>query len=151
MELESYIVGFIDGEGCFSVSFSKRNKMKMGIEVRPSFSVSQHLRNKKILHRFRRFFKCGSIRFSRRDQTYKYEVRSTSELVEKVIPHFKKYPLQTSKAQSFRKFCEICRIIQQGNHLSPKGMKKVILLSEEVNKTGLKKYDRRKLLKLIAR
>lgn len=151
MEIESYIVGFTDGEGCFSVSFSKRRKMKMGIEVRPSFSVSQHLRNEKILQRFRRFFKCGSIRYCRKDNTYKYEVRSVRELVTKIIPHFEKYPLQTTKKQSFTQFCKICRILQQGKHLQPKGMQKVILLSEKINKAGLKKYDRKKLLKLIAR
>lgn len=151
MEIESYIVGFVDGEGCFSVSFSLREKMKMGIEVRPSFSVSQHFRSKKILVRFRNFFRCGHIRYCPGDETFKYEVRAIKDLTEKIIPHFKAYPLQTSKAASFAAFCKVCEIIEEGKHLEPKGMQRVILLSEKVNKSGQKKYERRKLLKLIAR
>ena len=49
MEIGSYITGFVDGEGSFLVSFSKRDRMASGIEVRPAFTVSQHKRNKNIL------------------------------------------------------------------------------------------------------
>ena len=56
MEMASYITGFTDGEGCFSISFSKREKMKLGIEIRPSFSVSQHRRNKEIILYVKKFF-----------------------------------------------------------------------------------------------
>jgi hypothetical protein len=45
----SYVTGFVDGEGSFLVSFSKRAKMLTGIEVRPSFTVSQHERSRNVL------------------------------------------------------------------------------------------------------
>lgn len=151
MEIESYVTGFVDGEGCFSVSFSIREKMKMGLEVRPSFAVSQHKRNKEIILVLQRFFGCGGVRFCKRDQNFKFEVRSTTDLIEKVIPHFEKYPLQTSKESDFLAFKEVCRLIRTNHHLSLEGMKKVVELSERINKTGKKKYDRNGLLKLIAR
>src|ERR1700704_5619847 len=42
MDLSAYFAGFVDGEGCFTVSFSPRSKLLIGWEVRPSFSVSQN-------------------------------------------------------------------------------------------------------------
>ena len=48
MEFASYISGFVDGEGTFSVSFSFNSRLKTCVEVRPSFSISQHKRSKKI-------------------------------------------------------------------------------------------------------
>src|SRR5690349_8682325 len=44
MDLNSYISGFVDGEGCFCVSFQPRKRHRFGWEVRPSFSVSQNAR-----------------------------------------------------------------------------------------------------------
>ena len=150
MEMTSYVTGFVDGEGCFSVSFSIRKKMKLGIEVRPSFSVSQHRRNREIILKLQQFFKCGGVRYSKHDQNFKYEVRSVSDLVNKIIPHFEEYGLQTSKKDDFNAFKEICRLIYTNHHLSKEGLKRIIELSEQVNKTGKKKYDRTALLKLVA-
>jgi hypothetical protein len=40
--LAEYISGYVDGEGCFSVSFTKRTKFLVGWETKPSFSISQN-------------------------------------------------------------------------------------------------------------
>lgn len=149
MDIKSYVTGFSDGEGCFLISFSLRKKMKLGIEVRPSFSVSQHKRSRDIILFLHKFFDCGGVRFSKKDQNYKFEVRSIDDLVVKVIPHFKKYPLQTCKKEEFKRFEEICRLIKSGQHLSADGMKKIISLSEKMNVSGNKKYNRQYLLKMI--
>ena len=108
MDFASYITGFVDGEGTFSVSFNYRAKLNTNVEVRPSFSISQHKRNLEILKRIRDYFGVGSIRFSKRDQNYKYEVRSLNDLLKKVIPHFEEFPLRTTKQKDFKLFREIC-------------------------------------------
>jgi len=151
MDINSYVTGFVDGEGCFQISFSYRKKMKFGIEVRPSFSVSQHKRNKDIILFLHKFFECGGVRFSKRDQNYKYEVRSTKELIKKVIPHFKEYPLQTDKKEQFERFAEICEIIHSNHHLNREGLERIIKLSDKVNITGNKKINRKDLLRVVAR
>src|SRR3989344_5131251 len=104
MEFSSYLTGFVDGEGCFSVSFNLRNKFSTGIEVRPSFSVSQHKRNLNILKEVRNYFGVGGIRYSKRDGNYKYEVRSIKDLIKRIIPHFDKYYLKTSKNADYKIF-----------------------------------------------
>ena len=149
MDIKSYLTGFTDGEGCFSVSFSLRKKLKLGIEVRPSFSISQHQRNKEMILRLPKLFGCGGIRFSKKDQNYKYEVRRISDLMKKIISHFEQYPLQTSKRVDFDSFKQICKLINSNHHLSKTGLKQIIKLSQSVNISGNKKINRKGLLKIV--
>ena len=151
MDIASYITGFSDGEGCFSVSFTQRRKMNFGIEVKPSFSLSQNKRNLEIIKLLESFFGCGGIRFSKRDQNYKFEVRSLSDLNRKVIPHFEGFPLQTSKIKDYKFFREICELMKQSKHLSREGLIKIIYLAYQMNESGKRKYSKKELLKYVTR
>ena len=88
IHIPSYLSAYADGEGCFCVSISKSVRHKLGWELRPSFSVSQNKNRAEVLHLFRSYFGCGHIRPDRSDQTIKYEVRSLTDLIIKVMPHF---------------------------------------------------------------
>ncbi len=67
--LPSYISGYFDGEGCFSVALSPRAKLRAGWEVRPSVSVSQNTDRSEVLWEIQQYFGCGTIRPDRSDQT----------------------------------------------------------------------------------
>ncbi len=148
-ELSWYITGFVDGEGCFSISFNKREKMKTGIEIRPSFSIGQSRKSLPVLEKARDYFGCGAIRFSRRDQTYKYETRSISEIRKRIIPHFKKYPLQTFKSNDFATFTWICDEIAASRHLNKDNLKAIIESAYTMNESGKRRYTKDELLKII--
>jgi hypothetical protein len=151
MEFAWYISGFIDGEGCFSVSFNLRSKLKTGIEVRPSFSVSQNKRSLRLIEQLQKYFHCGGIRFDKYDQTYKYEVRSIHDLIKKIIPHFEKYPLKTSKAGDFECFREICQKIYENQHLSFQYLPGIIEKAYQMNDAGKRKYTQAFLLKRLCK
>src|SRR5437773_1373367 len=104
MDLASYISGFVDGEGCFCVSFQPSRRHRFGWEVRPSFSVSQNAERGQLLFTIQALWGCGSIRPDRSDKTIKFEVRMIRDLVEKVLPHFKNYPLLSSKREDVEHF-----------------------------------------------
>src|SRR5450759_5257838 len=104
MDKNSFISGLVEGEGCFCVSFSRRAKLNTGIEVRPSFSISQNKRNLPLIKEIHTVFNCGSVRFSRGDQTYKFEVRSIADLMKIVIPFFESNPLMGAKKKDFDNF-----------------------------------------------
>ncbi len=93
MDLTWYISGFVDGEGCFCVSFQPSRRHRHGWEVRPSFSVSQNADRAQLLHIIQKQWGCGFIRPDRSDKTIKYEVREVRHLVERVLLHFRAYPL----------------------------------------------------------
>src|SRR5438876_11498002 len=103
MDLSAYFAGFVDGEGCFMVSFSPRSTLLIGWEVRPSFSVSQNADRSEVLVLMQRHFECGSIRPDRSDKTLKYEVRRLDDLVERIIPFFEAHPLIYSNQGYFER------------------------------------------------
>ena len=79
MDLDAYISGFVDGEGCFCVSFQPSKRHRFGWEVRPSFSVSQNADRAELLYVIQERWGCGFIRPDRSDKTLKFEIRNVSE------------------------------------------------------------------------
>ena len=73
--LLAYISGYVEGEGCFTISISPRAKLAVGWEVRPSLSVSQNGDRAEVLQLIQAYFGCGSIRPDRSDKTLKWETR----------------------------------------------------------------------------
>lgn len=142
----NYISGYVDGEGSFLISFSPRVKILTGLEVRPSFSVSQREDRSEVLYLTKSYFNCGSIRFSKRDQNQKYEVRSLKDLNEVIIPHFKKFPLLSSKIKDFKIFVNICEMMRENQHKTKNGLIKIINLAVLMNKNGSRRYSKEYLL-----
>lgn len=141
-----WITGFTDGEGCFSVSFTKREKSNVGVEVRPSFSIGQKASSEKSLRDIKDYFNCGAIRYSSKDGLFKYEVRNLTDLVDKIIPFFEKYQLETNKKNDFKTFAEVCKSMKQGHHLNRKGVEEIIDKSFKMNVSGKRKNTYEELI-----
>lgn len=148
-EFSSWISGFVDGEGCFCISFNLREKNNMGIEVRPSFNIAQNKASLASLELIKNHFLCGTIRFHKKDQTFRYDVRSLSDLHHIILPHFKKYPLLTQKSLDYEKFKQICYLMMQKKHLSYHGLQEILMLAYSMNPAGKRKYPLQKLLSLL--
>jgi len=147
MSIDSnYVSGFVDGEGSFLVFFSPRSKLKTGIEVRPSFSVSQRTDRSEVLWSIKGLFGCGQIRYSKKDNTYKYEVRSLEDLNGKIIPHFNKFPLLSSKQKEVETFSVICSKVLNKEHLKAEGLKEIIEMSFSLNSGGSRRYSKEYIL-----
>ena len=144
--LEEYISGFTDGEGCFSVSFSKRNKFLVGWETKPSFCVGQNYDRAEVLFLMQKYFGCGFLRRDYKDKTLKYEVRSLDSLLHKVIPHFEKYSLLSAKQNDFRLFKKVCLLMDRGEHKTLRGLTKITSLAFQMNGSGKRKYTRSRIL-----
>jgi hypothetical protein len=140
MDLASYISGFVDGEGCFCVSFVPSKRHRFGWEVRPSFSVSQNGDRAELLFAIQRLWGCGFIRPDRSDKTLKFEVRKVRDLVEIVIPHFRSFPLISAKQRDVVRFDEICRLVYAKRHLEVDGLARIVELAMEMNPSGKRKY-----------
>ena len=61
IDFSSYVSGYFDGEGYFTVSIAPRATLKVGWEVRPSVSVSQNEDRSQVLHLIMDYFECGTI------------------------------------------------------------------------------------------
>ena len=149
MDSNSYISGFVDGEGCFCVSFQPSKRHRFGWEVRPSFSVSQNADRAELLHTIQEKWGCGFIRPDRSDKTLKFEIRNVSELVAKVLPHFKAYPLMSSRQADFERFARICELVSDRRHLDREGLEEIVRLAMEMNPSGKRKYTGSDILKSL--
>ena len=125
--LAHYISGYVDGEGCFCISFSYRPKnIKIGWEIRPSFAVAQNYDRREVLDLIQKYFECGFMRRDYGDKTLKFEVRRIDDLLEKVIPHFYKFPLHSAKNKDFLLFADICKKMKEGNHKDSDKVREII-------------------------
>jgi len=134
-----WLVGFTDGEGCFSVSIFKNKTTKSGWQIFPEFVITQGEKSLPALKKIEKYFKCGRTYINRRkdnhqEDVYRYCVRSINDLSEIIIPFFKENKLQTAKADDFKKFCKIIQIIKQQKHLSEKGMIGIAKIMETMNR-----------------
>ena len=135
-----YISGFVDGEGCFSVSFSKRPRFAVGWETKPSFSVSQNHDRAQPLFIMQKHFGCGFMRDGISDKTLKYEVRRLDDLLEKVLPHFKRFPLLSAKQRDVELLEEVCLLMKKGEHVTSEGIEKILPLAFSMNPSGKRRY-----------
>jgi LAGLIDADG endonuclease len=138
--LSAYVSGYVDGEGCFTVSISPRAKLAMGWEVRPSLSVSQNGDRAEVLRLIARLFGCGSIRPDRSDKTLKWETRRLEDLLGRVIPHFQQYPLLSAKSADFDRFAAVCQIMAVRGHRTPSGLIEIVELASGMNPGGKRRY-----------
>ena len=139
--LSAYISGYVDGEGCFTVSISPRAKLRAGWEVRPSFSVSQNGDRAEVLYALQAYFGCGSIRPDRSDRTLKWETRRLEDILERVIPHFERWPLMSGKHHDFERFASVCRLMAAGEHRNRLGLAQIVELAWAMNPSGTRRYD----------
>ncbi len=138
MKLEAeWIVGFVDGEGCFHVSINKHNEMTIGYQVLPEFTVVQHERDVKVLHALKTFFGCGVVRKNHGDRMA-FRVRGLQHLSEIIVPFFEKHPLMTIKQLDFLKFRRILLKIRNGDHLTQQGIEEIRSIKEQMNRCKTK-------------
>ena len=147
--LSAYISGYVDGEGCFTVSMSPRSKLRVGWEVRPSLSVSQNGDRAEVLYAIEAFFGCGSIRPDRSDRTLKWETRRLEDILERVVPHFEQWPLMSGKQGDFERFAAVCRLMAAGSHRSREGLVRIVELARDMNPSGKRRYDASAVLRQL--
>ena len=128
-----WVVGFVDGEGCFYIGVNAQPEMKTGYQVLPEFTVVQHERDVQLLYALKQFFGCGVVRQNHGDRMA-YRVRSVEHLQERVIPFFEKHPLKTKKHLDFIKFRKVLMMMQRNEHLTPDGIDKIRQIASEMNR-----------------
>ena len=138
-----YVVGFIDGEGSFSISIGKHKTTKSGFEVRPEFEIELRADDQPILERILVTIGCGRI-YDLSYERYgwyphsKYKINNRRDLIDRLFPFLDSYPLQAKKAEVYTFFKEIVLMMDRKEHLTDKGFKKIVKLRNEIRKRGKK-------------
>ena len=151
-----WIVGFVDGEGCFSIGFIKQNDKgtrkgyKLGFQVSREFAVTQGAKSIECLHELKNFFDVGQVIVNRRydnhkENLYCYVVRKREDLLKVIIPFFQQYQLHSSKRYDFEKFAQCVQLVEAKHHLTADGLINIAKITETMNR----QKSRRDLIKIL--
>ena len=147
---DEYFAGFVDGEGCFYVGFSKRIDLPLKWQIITEFHLSQNPGGKNILEGFQERLGCGYIKRNHpknpRDRTWVLIVKDRKDLCEKLLPFFKKHLLHSAKNSDFQVFNQVLQIISRGEHLKREGFNKVVELVFKLPKAKFKRYSKEILM-----
>jgi LAGLIDADG DNA endonuclease family protein len=145
LEQQGWVIGFVDGEGCFSIAFVRqsggrgRTGYRTGYQVAHEFAVTQGAQSISCLHELVEFFGVGQVLANKRydnhrEHLYRYVVRRRADLIETIIPFFRRNPMHSSKQRNFEKFAECVELIDAGHHLTFEGLADIVEIAETMNR-----------------
>lgn len=118
IEFRGWVIGFVDGEGCFSIGLvrqphrSGRRGYTTGYQVSHDFVVTQSASSARCLEELCEFFGVGKVYVNRRrdnhrENLYRYSVHRRQDLLERIIP-FQGASASDSKATRLRQVRVVC-------------------------------------------
>jgi LAGLIDADG endonuclease len=151
-----WVLGFVDGEGCFSVGFvrqtggGRRRGYRTGWQVAHEFAVAQGASSIGCLKELQAFFGVGGVIVNRRhdnhrEPMHRFVVRKRMDLVETVIPFFEANPLRSAKAADFEKFAQVVWMVDNGCHLTRDGLVEIAEIAQTMNR----RKDRSELIRIL--
>lgn len=138
-----YVAGFIDGEGCFSISVGKHKSLKRRMEIRPEFEIELRNDDREILERILVTIGCGRIYDLAYDRYgwqahVKYKIGGRKDMIKYLFPFLDSHPLQAKKKKAYKLFKKIVLMMDKKEHLTDKGFKKILLLRDQIRTDGKK-------------
>ena len=130
----NWLTGFSDGESSFIITISKNSKCSTGWTVIPSFQISLHVKDIKLLETIQKFFGVGIINKRLSKAEVSYSVTKNKDLLGVIIPHFDKYPLISKKKADFLLFKAAVLLCSKKEHLNKEGLRKIVALRASMNK-----------------
>jgi hypothetical protein len=140
-----WVIGFVDGEGCFSIGFVRqqdragRKGYKTGFQVSHEFAVTQGAKSVACLDELAEFFGVGGVlanrrRDNHREHLYRYVVRRRADLVDTIIPFFQSHPLRSAKRRDFERFSRCLALICDDRHRTREGLVELAQITETMNR-----------------
>jgi hypothetical protein len=126
-----WLAGFTSGEGSFGVKVRNAKENSRAI-IELIFQINQHVRDKELMACIAEYLECGKI-YKHSLNAVVYRVSKTSDLTEKVIPFFIKYPILGIKALDFKDFCSLAELINNKAHYTEEGLNKIISIKANMN------------------
>ena len=134
IELQAqWVVGFVDGEGCFSANVCKNPTCKFGYQIQVTFTVTQHKRDVQLLYALKKLFCCGDVSVAKvptQTNYYRFRVRKLDHILDNVIPFFEKHCLKTKKNVEFKRFRKLCFLLKQKVHHEQEGFEQCVKLTK---------------------
>ena len=126
-----WVAGFVAGEACFMIKL-KPAQTKLGEAAHLEFQISQSLRDEQLMINFISYFKAGKCHNN--GKAIDFRVAKFSDIIEKIIPFFDKYPVIGTKYQDYIDFKLVSELMKNKAHLTREGLDKIRLIKSGANK-----------------
>jgi hypothetical protein len=124
------------------VNIKQSKTISIGFQVLLRFQITQHSSDELLLSNIINYLDCGHLHVLSKKQALDVIVHKLSDINDKIIPFFDKYPLQGSKVLNYQDFCKIAMIMKNKSHLTLEGLEEIRLLKSCMNKARYKSYIR---------
>ncbi len=121
----------------------RRSDYTVKWKLSAAFNVSQ--KDRVPLDLFMETLGCGSIRKAGNDGWY-WEVNRLSDIQDRIVPFFERFPLIGKKVEDFDRFRAAARILSRGD-LSYQDYAQVLVLREGMNGGGKRRYTMQRILR----
>jgi hypothetical protein len=126
----NWLAGFTSGEGSFMIKTRKSSANK-GYSVILVFKLTQHRRDLELMMKLPDYLDCGY--YYPYLEAGDFTVTKISDITDKIIPFFDRYPLFGAKAKDFEDFKEASVHIKSKAHLTKEGLDKILLIKSRMN------------------
>ena len=82
-----------------------------------------------------KYLDCGNI--YQKEQIFDFRVRKFQDIVKKIIPFLKNYPIVGVKALDFADWCKVAELMKEKKHLTAEGLEDIKQIKAGMN-TGRK-------------
>ena len=135
---DEWIAGFTESDGSFNISTSIDNNRKIKTRVLPEFSIVQNEKDLHILKLINKRFNVGRIsRRSDAKDMLRYKVNNLNEIVDVIVPFFKKHLYNYGKGLDFILWSNILDMMLKKYHLSNDGIKLILKIIELIRKNKI--------------
>jgi len=133
--LSWFVSGLVDAEGSFGVNIIKKESSQIGYSILIYFEIALNKKDKDLLETIKQVLGVPhkDLYYNKNDGTLKLKISNLIELVNNVIPHFKKYSLFTQKRTDFELLCKVLEIVQEKRHLTKEGLNEILGIKATMN------------------
>jgi len=127
-----WLAGFACGEGCFFINLAKSKTHRLGFQIKFRFQLVQHCKDETLMRSFIEFLDCGNT-YKTRD-SFSYQVTKFSDIENKIIPFFTKFPILGAKSLDFSDFCRAVVIIKDDKFSPKEKLEQISQIKSGMNK-----------------
>ena len=125
----NWLAGFATAEGCFLVRVI--DKPNNRTQVCLQFKLTQHIRDEQLFRCIVDYLGCGKIYVNER--SVDFIITKFSDITEKLISLFEKYPIQGIKHLNYLDFVKVNQLMINDLHLTLKGIKLIRNIKSGMN------------------
>ena len=127
-----WLAGFATAEGCFLIRIIKAVSHLSGHQVLLVFKLTQHTKDEQLIRSLVDYLECGKVYVN--GTMVDYIVTKLTDITDKIVPLFQKYPIQGVKHLDYTDFVSVVELMKNRKHLTPEGLDQIRAIKAGMNK-----------------